>query len=123
MRSRIYMASLLAIGAITVTASSVRAEEGTDESSCALYRDAFVSYQLEPIGRALADRFGDSRLFMVDDVSVRNLGPQYSWEATLRVTTFEGPHNPPYREYRIRIAKRGSEDPIIEEVREMTPAD
>ncbi len=123
MRRRLYISALLGLGVLTSVASPARAEMGKDEPSCALFRDAFVSYQLEPIGRALADRFGDSRPFMVDSVSVRNLGPQYSWEATLRVTTFEGPHNPPYRGYKIRIAKLGVEPPVIEEVRKMSPSD
>lgn len=120
MRKALCRTMLSALG-LFFTLSAPSYANATPEPSCALFRDAFVSYQLEPISRMLAERFGDRRSFMVDDVAVRNFGPQYLWEATLRVTTFEGPHNPPYREYVIRIARRGSADsPFIEEAREVT---
>ncbi|MBW4083642.1 DUF3888 domain-containing protein [Paenibacillus sp. S150] len=38
---------------------------------------------------------------------------QYYWEATLKVTTFEGAHNPPYRYYTITFTSLFSEQPKV----------
>ena len=54
---------------------------------------------------------------MVDDVEVKRLEQgQYYWETTLKVTTFEGPHNPPYHSYIITFTNLFSNEVIVKKV-------
>ncbi|MFD0717050.1 DUF3888 domain-containing protein [Paenibacillus sp. GCM10027626] len=41
---------------------------------------------------------------------------QYYWEATLKVTTFEGAHNPPYHYYTITFTNLFSDQPKVVKV-------
>ncbi|GAE07712.1 hypothetical protein JCM10914_3954 [Paenibacillus sp. JCM 10914] len=55
---------------------------------------------------------------MVDDVvEVKRLEQgQYYWETTLKVTTFEGPHNPPYHYYIITFTNLFSNEVKVKKV-------
>jgi hypothetical protein len=81
------------------------------QSSCDVFRDAFVWSLFKPIGNVLR-QYKDERQFMVDNVvEVKRLEQgQYYWEATLKVTTFEGAHNPPYEHYIITFTNLSSND-------------
>ncbi|GIO12188.1 hypothetical protein J19TS2_17430 [Cohnella xylanilytica] len=56
----------------------------------------------KPIDIVLS-QYNDKRQFMVDKVvGIQRLEQgKYYWEATLKVTTFQGAHNPPYHYYTI----------------------
>jgi hypothetical protein len=87
------------------------------QSSCGVLRDAFVWFLFKPIGNVLRN-FNDERQFMVDDiVEVKRLEQgQYYWETTLKVTTFEGPHNPPYHNYIITFTNLFSNEVKVKKV-------
>ncbi|MCY9589657.1 DUF3888 domain-containing protein [Paenibacillus chitinolyticus] len=87
------------------------------QSSCEVLRDAFVWSLFKPIGIVLR-QYNDERQFMVDDVvEVKRLKQgQYYWETTLKVTTFEGPHNPPYHKYIITFTNLFSNEVKVKKV-------
>lgn len=86
------------------------------QSSCDVPRDAFVWFLFKQIGNVLR-QYKDERQFMVDDVEVKRLEQgQYYWETTLKVTTFEGPHNPPYHKYIITFTNLFSNEVIVKKV-------
>ncbi|SDW08650.1 DUF3888 domain-containing protein [Paenibacillus sp. CF384] len=84
----------------TNTNESADRTKNQQQSSCDVLKDAFVWTLFKPIENVIRE-YNDERQFMVDDVvEVKHLKPgQYYWEATLKVSTFEGPHNEPYHHY------------------------
>jgi hypothetical protein len=101
----------------TISAETVPHPKLHLQSSCDVFRDAFVSSLFKPIGSVLR-QYKDERQFMVDNVAeVKRLEQgQYYWEATLKVTTFEGAHNPPYQHYNITFTNLFSNEVKVKKV-------
>lgn len=99
---------------------SVNRPQDNAQLSCEVIRDAFVWTLFKPIREVLA-QYNDERQFMVDKVvEVKRLEQgQYYWEATLKVTTFDGPHNPPYHYYTITFNNLISDQPKVVKVQRM----
>jgi hypothetical protein len=97
---------------------SVHRPSQTSQSPCDVLRDAFVWSLFKPIGSVL-EQYKDERQFIVDNVvKVKRLEQgQYYWEATLKVTTFEGAHNPPYKHYLITFTNLFSNEVTVKNVK------
>ncbi|QWU17294.1 Protein of unknown function [Paenibacillus sophorae] len=108
------LASLLSLYAPPqiFASESVNAPQEDIQLQCDVLRDAFIWSLFDPIGKVLAG-YDDDRQFMVDKlVEIKRLEQgQYYWEATLKVTTFEGAHNPPYHNYTITFTNLFSKQP------------
>lgn len=113
MRSKIIT---LVLSLSLVLSFHAKAESSSDptqeQTSCDVIKDAFVWSLFKPIGNVLS-QYNDNRQFTVDKiVSVKRLEQgQYYWEATLKVTTFEGAHNPPYLYYTMTFNNLSSDGP------------
>ncbi|NQX46558.1 DUF3888 domain-containing protein [Paenibacillus tritici] len=110
---------LLVLFLSAFTPSEVLAIETTNTTQenvqlpCDVVKDAFVSSLFKPISTVLA-KYNDEGQFMVDMVEVKKLKQgQYYWEATIKVTTFEGAHNPPYHYYTVTLTNLFSEQPKV----------
>ncbi|GMX67394.1 hypothetical protein Elgi_66670 [Paenibacillus elgii] len=55
---------------------------------------------------------------MVDNVRVIRLEQgQYTWATVFEVTTFEGPHNPPYHNYALTFINTLGGQPVVRDVK------
>ncbi|MFC3749001.1 DUF3888 domain-containing protein [Paenibacillus sp. GCM10012306] len=97
-----------------LASGSINRPQESAQLPCDVVKDAFVSTLFKPIGAVLA-QYNDERQFVVDQVvEVKRLEQgQYYWEATLKVTTFEGAHNPPYHSYIITFTNLYSDQPKV----------
>lgn len=102
---------------LTVASETALRPNRQQQSSCDELRDAFVWFLSKPIGNVLR-QYKDERQFMVDDVvEVKRLEQgQYYWDTTLKVTTFEGAHNPPYHNYIITFTNLFSSEVKVKKV-------
>lgn len=111
--------SFLFLSCICWTRSSVEASPVTPVAPdakgdfCEVWRDAFISYQLQPIREAIVKKYGDDRQFMVRHSIIKRNEGQYTWRARIYVTTFVGAHNPPYHDYLIYMVRGMDGSPYI----------
>ncbi|AIQ11701.1 DUF3888 domain-containing protein [Paenibacillus durus] len=112
----VLLASLLTVNAPPqiFAMESVNGPQENVQAQCDVLRDAFIWSLFDPIGKVLAG-YDDDRQFMVDKlVEIKRLEQgQYYWEATLKVTTFEGAHNPPYHSYTVTFTNLFSKQPKV----------
>lgn len=116
--ANIVLAASLSVSApLHADANETANRSNHQQPSCDVVRDAFVWFFFRPIGSVLR-QYKDDRQFMVDDVvEVKRLEQgQYYWETTLKVTTFEGPHNPPYHSYTITFINMLSNEVVVKKV-------
>lgn len=72
----------------------------TDDSKSKLENDLLLRFSSPYIDSAIENYYGEPRQFDLWDakiISIKRFEPEsFNFETTISVTTFKGPHNPPY---------------------------
>ncbi|MGG1660608.1 DUF3888 domain-containing protein [Brevibacillus sp. NRS-1366] len=75
-----------------------------------LLQQAFIERMVEPISKAISQYYGSGKLWyrgFEKVLSIEKDETHFIFFVTVQVTTFEGPHNPPYGEETIRFRIKG----------------
>ncbi|CAN7491412.1 DUF3888 domain-containing protein [Paenibacillus sp. LjRoot153] len=113
MKTKIILVALITLFAIATPIQANPINPNNDEMPCDVLKDAFVGTLFGSIGNVLS-QYKDERQFMADKMlKINRLSwGQYYWETTLKVTTFSGAHNPPYKHYTITFTNQNPEKQI-----------